>query len=139
MWTRIEVVAAFAAVAGISLSVMGAPKTESVRTYPTSQAVEVDFAEQILPIFQESCTSCHGDTNEDGFEIAEAGLYLTSYKGVMAGSEFGSVVDPGDVESLLLLMVEDGDMPEGGDRLSDEKIELIKNWILEGAKETAGN
>lgn len=139
MWTRIEVVAALAASAGIALALVGSPVGAPTQGHRGEPTVAVSFAEDILPIFQNSCIKCHGETDENGFEIAEAGLYLTTYKGVMMGSEFGSVVDPEDEQSLLLAMVADGSMPEEGDPLTADQIELIRTWILEGAKETAGS
>ena len=53
----------------------------------------------------------------------------------MAGSEFGEVIVPGDPdESYLLESVVTGDMPEDGDPLSEDQIDLIRRWIIEGAK-----
>lgn len=96
---------------------------------------EASFADDIMPIFQESCTSCHGEIDENGFPYTEAGLSLMTYEDMMKGSEFGSVIEPGNPDdSYLLEMVANGDMPDEGDPLSVEQIELIRTWIAAGAE-----
>ncbi|MEJ2538366.1 MAG: hypothetical protein P8188_00055 [Gemmatimonadota bacterium] len=97
-------------------------------------APDPSFADDIMPIFQESCVRCHGEVDESGFPYTEGGLSLMSYEDVMKGSEFGSVIEPGNPEdSYLLTQVENGDMPDEGDPLSVEQIELIRAWIEAGA------
>jgi mono/diheme cytochrome c family protein len=95
----------------------------------------VSFAEEIMPIFEASCVSCHGEPGEDGEVVTEASLDLTTYEGLMAGSEWGSVIEPGNPDdSLLLDMVAVGDMPEDGDPLDPADIDKIRTWITEGAE-----
>jgi uncharacterized membrane protein len=91
--------------------------------------VAVSFAEQIQPIFEARCVECHGE------ESTELGLRLDSYEGVMAGSDYGTIVEVGDAAgSLIIDMIESGDMPEDGDPVLPEELELIKTWISEGAE-----
>ena len=46
-----------------------------------------------------------------------------------------SVIPASNVDdSLIFLMIEEGDMPEEADPLSPDDIETIKTWIAEGAK-----
>ena len=98
-------------------------------------ALAPSFADDILPIFQESCVRCHGEVDESGFPYTEAGLSLMTYEDVMNGSEFGSVVEPGNPDdSYLLTQVENGDMPDEGDPLTPEQIALIRDWIEAGAE-----
>ena len=88
----------------------------------------------VAALFQQSCIKCHGGL-PDGESILEAGLDLRTYESVMKGSEFGSVVEASNVDdSLIFLMIEEGDMPEEADPLSPDDIETIKTWIAEGAK-----
>ena len=59
---------------------------------------------------------------------------MTTYEGLIAGSQDGTVVEPGKPdESYIIDMVVNGDMPEEGDPLSPEEIELIRRWIAGGA------
>ncbi len=94
----------------------------------------IGFADDILPIFQQRCAKCHGGEDEDGQVITEAYLNLLSYEGVTAGSEYGTVIEPGDPDaSTLVDMITSGEMPEEGDPVPPEEIELIRAWIEAGA------
>jgi len=92
---------------------------------------QVDYATEIQPIFTNSCTSCHQYGNTSG------GLNLTSYSGVMASSNSGTSVVPGDhANSLLWQRVNDGSMPGSNQPdLTADEINLIAQWIDEGALE----
>ncbi|MDH3223296.1 MAG: hypothetical protein OEO23_06240 [Gemmatimonadota bacterium] len=99
------------------------------------QAAQVSFAGDVLPIFQNRCVECHGGVDENGEERREALLDLRSYEGLMAGSEFGEVIEPGDAEaSYLLEMIVEGDMPDEGDPVPEAEIETIRSWIAAGAE-----
>lgn len=97
------------------------------------QAVAVDlanvsFQEHVLPIFVEHCAECHGD------DEPEEGLVLTSYKDVMAGSIYGSVIKPNDVAgSYLVELVATGQMPKRGADLTQAQVETISAWVAAGA------
>ena len=92
---------------------------------------QVDYVTEIQPIFTNSCTSCHQYGNTSG------GLNLTSYSGIMASSNSGTSVVPGDhANSLLWQRVNNGSMPPGNNPdLSSDEINLIAQWIDEGALE----
>lgn len=120
---------------GVALAAVRTPGLDA-RHAPTLAAAPdtVSFARDILPILEKSCVECHGEVDEDGFPYMEAGLDLRTWAEVMEGSEFGSVVEPGNPgESYLFTMVENGDMPDQGDPLLAEQIELIRRWIEAGA------
>ncbi|MFV1883077.1 MAG: T9SS type A sorting domain-containing protein [Balneola sp.] len=94
---------------------------------------QVDYASQIQPIFNASCTSCHGGSG---------GLTLTSFSTLMSsvGSNYGSnIVVPGNPDgSGLVDKIEPSPqfgsrMPQGGPFLSQSEINLIRTWIAEGA------
>ncbi len=102
----------------------------------TARVLDVSFADEVAPILNANCIKCHGGPPDDGDVILEAGLNLTSYETVMAGSEYGSVVEPGNPDdSMMITLIQDGDMPEEGGPLSPEDIEVIRTWIAEGAKD----
>ena len=97
----------------------------------------VSYKEDVLPIFQKRCAKCHGGKDEEGEVVAEVSLIVIDYERLMMGSEFGPVVTAGDPEdSWLLEMITEGDMPpEGeGDKVPEEEIAVIRQWIVEGAK-----
>jgi mono/diheme cytochrome c family protein len=94
----------------------------------------VSFANDVLPIFQNRCAKCHGAPDEDGEPRLESGLNLLEYDKVIAGSEWGTVVEAGDpANSFLLDMIVDQTMPEEGDPVPENEIALIRAWIEAGA------
>ena len=95
---------------------------------------QVDYNTQIQTIFTNSCTSCHMYGNASG------GLNLTSYFSVMTNSNSGASIIPGDhANSLLWQRVNNGEMPPGNNPdLSSDEIDLIAQWIDEGALEIVG-
>ncbi len=88
----------------------------------------ISFAADILPIFQSRCTNCHGG------ERTEKGLDLKSYASLMNGSERGPVVVAGDAaNSALANLISSGKMPKRGPKLTPEQVQLVIDWINQGA------
>ena len=130
---RIPVAEAIQRLAETGLAV-GAPETTGAPAEAEAVALppagEVSFATDVLPIFVERCSECHGDDDP------EEGLEVTSYRTLMLGSIYGSVIKPGDVAgSYLFEQVSRGKMPKKGDRLTTTQIEIIRRWIEAGARE----
>ena len=98
----------------------------------------VDYSLEIQPIFDSSCTGCHNPSS-GGWSNHQ--LDLTSYSGLISGSENGDMVVPGDASSSVLYdriireNSEQGDMPPGNSQLDESEIVLIELWINEGALE----
>jgi mono/diheme cytochrome c family protein len=87
------------------------------------------FRKQIAPILVERCGRCHVDKSSGGFALA-------TYEQLMKGSKAGVVLFPGDpASSPLISLIESGQMPPNGDRVPREKLELIKTWVQQGAKD----
>jgi len=104
------------------------PATEAPATQPVSQGVIVSFTNDILPIFNSRCANCHGGNR------TEEGLVLLSYADVLKGSKNGAVVTPGIAdESLLVELVSTQKMPKRGPKLTPTQIQLIVDWINQGA------
>jgi mono/diheme cytochrome c family protein len=100
-----------------------APTTES-----PSAAATISFANDIKPLFDSRCVNCHGG------ERVQEGLNLTSHANLMAGSNNGIVVTPGDADnSLLAEMVKTNKMPKRGPKLTPPQVQLIIDWINQGA------
>lgn len=129
MIVRADVVSAFAVAVGVGLAMQSDVSTARVGTQTPDAHEPVSFSSEVLPILEQYCWECHSEQN------TELGLRLDSYEGVMAGSDYGTVIEPGDPDgSLLIDMVEAGDMPEEGDPVPPELLEVIKTWIAEGAQ-----
>ncbi len=105
----------------------------------------VSFANDVQPILQAKCVSCH-DVASEG--VAESGLNLKSYESTMAGTKFGPVVVAGSSESsALYLTVAHKTGPEihmpphhrdamadgRGITLRETEVATIRDWIDQGA------
>lgn len=89
---------------------------------------QVDYQTEIQPIFYDKCSGCHTSGGSSG------GLDLTSYSTLMAGGNSGSSIVPGNHQnSLLWKRINDGSMPPSSNNVMPSKIELVKQWINEGA------
>tara|TARA_B100000214_G_scaffold28442_1_gene18532 strand:- start:1157 stop:1792 length:636 start_codon:yes stop_codon:yes gene_type:complete len=110
-------------------------KTLCIASLCSTLFCQVSYTNQIQPIFNANCTSCHVGGGA-------ATLDLTSYNGVMSGGVSGLSIISGDNEnSLLYIRIilpegEAGSMPPN-DPLSQEEINLIGDWINEGANNLA--
>jgi hypothetical protein len=101
-----------------------------------SAAEPVDFNSKIKPLLEANCVSCHGAEKPKGkFRV----LTLAD---VLKGGEDGTALVPGDPDKSLLytstILPADHDdlMPPSnkGGPLPKESTDLIKQWIVEGAK-----
>ncbi len=93
------------------------------------------YAKTVAPIFENKCIACHNHTTRQG------GLSLESREALMGGGKRGPAIVPGKSgESLLVKMLEGTVKPQMplGDKLSDEEIKAIKDWIDAGATLTKG-
>ena len=92
---------------------------------------QVNYESQIQPIFNNNCIFCH----QNG---GSATLNLATYSGVMSGGWSGPAIIAGDYQNSLLYQRiiqptgTDGSMPPN-DPLSQAQIDLIAQWIEEGA------
>lgn len=129
--TRVELLSAAILPLGLGLTLGEAPRPATDGLQPTATAHgPVSFARQVRPIFEAKCGDCHGG------ETTEVELNLLTYAGVMAGSEYGSVVEAGDADgSLLLEMIVAGEMPQDAPALPADEIALIRSWIAQGAQD----
>jgi WD40 repeat protein len=95
----------------------------------------VSFHLQVEPILRSKCQGCHQPAKPQG------GMDLTSLQSIYAAGESGEVaVIPGDPENSELMRQitpEDGwaAMPKDLEPLHPAEIELIRSWILQGAKD----
>ena len=94
-----------------------------------SVVTPVSYAADIQPLFDNSCSGCHG---------GNGGLFLTSYADLMERiSNNGPVVIAGDGANSLLVKKLKGTagsrMPVGGPFFSDALIASIETWIDQGA------
>jgi glucose/arabinose dehydrogenase len=104
-------------------------ETVAAPAAPIATGPTIGYNEDIKPLFERSCSACHN-------AIAKTlGLQTTTYRTLMAGSQNGPVVVPGDPDaSKLWEMVSQGKMPATGPLPLDEQA-LVRTWIEQGAAE----
>jgi nitrate/TMAO reductase-like tetraheme cytochrome c subunit len=84
------------------------------------------FESFVGPLFESKCTVCHSGSS------AQKGLDLSSYAGVMEGGESGPAIVSGDSAGSLLVQVQSD---QHFATFSEDELEVIKNWINNGAPE----
>ncbi|MDL1942358.1 hypothetical protein FBQ99_08430 [Chloroflexi bacterium CFX2] len=104
------------------------PPTEETPATEEASNTTVSFANDVYPIFEERCIKCHG------VETTKEGLDLLTYDNLLAGSRNGPVLVPGSAaESLLVKLIVEGEMPNRGPLLTAEQIQIITDWVNQGA------
>ncbi len=102
-----------------------------------SAGPKVTFTQDIFPIFEAKCLSCHEEAKRRG------GLSLATFNHAMEGGSSGQVIVPGDPDGSrlikLVLQMTEPIMPPKGEGLDDETIEKIRQWIREGAPRDPGS
>ena len=103
--------------------------TEAPTEPPTeAPAATVSFTNDVMPIIQSRCVNCHGG------QRIEEGLLMRSYDDILAGSNNGPVVVPGDVnKSLLVELISNQKMPKRGPKLTPPQVQIITEWVAAGA------
>lgn len=80
----------------------------------------------LQPLFTQVCGGCHGS-------VPSKELRLTDYDSLLAGSIDGPVIVPGQPEaSQMIQVLTDGHFAV----LSDHQMQLLTQWIADGAPET---
>ncbi|MEM8735605.1 MAG: PSD1 and planctomycete cytochrome C domain-containing protein, partial [Planctomycetota bacterium] len=101
---------------------------------PPSACAQVSYEHNIRPLLKEKCSSCHGAIRQ------EAGLRLDHGELLRNGGDSGKVVDEEAVDqSKILIRVRSEDdsllmpPPGEGERLNEEQVRLLRDWISAGA------
>jgi len=94
---------------------------------------KVDFAKDIQPLLQQNCIKCHGPEKQKGK------LRMDSREAALKGGADGPAFVAGDaaksdmIRRVSLPKNDDDIMPPEGDPLSKAQIDLLKEWINQGA------
>lgn len=96
----------------------------------------IDFNRDIRPILSDNCFSCHGPDEHN----RKAKLRLDTKDGLFSPHDGGHVVKPGSLEESELLQrlvaTEKDEVmppPESNKKLKPEQIEVVREWIRQGA------
>jgi WD40 repeat protein len=103
---------------------------------PTDGPAEVSYYRQVRPLFQQHCQGCHQPAK------AQGGYVMTEYADLLKkGDRDQPGVIPGKPDESYVveqLRGKDGkkpEMPKGKDPLSQHDVNLIVQWIAQGAKD----
>ncbi len=102
----------------------------------SKEQAELLFAHEVYPILQEKCFACHGDKPDE----IEGDFVIHTLESALAGGESGMpALVPGDAEGSLLFKAitwtdpEFEMPPKENDRLRENQVQLVKQWIDAGA------
>ncbi len=111
----------------------------SFSSLATAAQAEASYKNDVVPIIHDYCLNCH-EQGGKGYE--KSGLNMTTYESLMKGTKFGAVIKPGDSFTSILIQVIEGrvhasiKMPYGmNGGLAKDKIEILKKWVNQGAKD----
>jgi len=95
----------------------------------------ISFSQDIQPMMEKHCVVCHGESG---------GVSLASHGDIMSTERPEPIVVPGEPErSPLVQVIEEAKMPAiipgvhdplGGSPLSDRQLQILRNWVRQGAK-----
>lgn len=91
----------------------------------------ISYKNDIQPLFNSGCVNCHGNQGQ---------LSLATYAKTIQGGKSGQVVIPKNSSGSLLIKKLNGQAtgqrmpPQPQNSWGDSKIELVANWIDEGAE-----
>lgn len=94
----------------------------------TSGEVAVSFTKDIVPWLVSACGNCHINNQRGQFSLA-------TFEDLMRGRGGTPVLYAGGSRgSRLVDVIESGDMPRGGGKVTPEQLTALKAWIDQGAK-----
>src|SRR5262245_29132980 len=103
----------------------------AVLIFATAAGEAADLAQQAKAILKSHCFACHGEggANEGGFN------FVLNRKRLVR-----ELVVPGSAEeSRLFERVKKGEMPPEGDRVPDDEVKILREWIESGAPALAAD
>ena len=90
-----------------------------------------NYVRDVYPIWQKHCLGCHASGTKMG------SLDIETWEGVQHGGNHGTIVVPGDPKAsrLYTMLIGEGQpaMPMDGKVLSGPEIEVVREWIANGA------
>ena len=102
-----------------------------------ADAKKPTFDDDVKPIIAQHCATCHGNEKQKG------GLNLATFAAMNQGGSSGVVVAAGDpAKSRLFTLsshIEEPKMPPTGSKIEQAKLDTLKLWIEQGARENSGS
>jgi mono/diheme cytochrome c family protein len=108
----------------VALWLAGLFTTLAIPMSRASAQQDVDTANHALDILSRRCFQCHGTNG-----VARKNIFVLDRERLLASG----VIVPGDPNSLLLKLVDKGEMPLGGPELPPEEKAVLRKWVAAGA------
>ena len=105
------------------------PKMPAASSAPDALATKVSFVKDVAPILNSKCGNCHVNQKRGDFS-------LLTFNEISTG---GGVIAGEPETSRLIEVIESGEMPKGGGKVSKAELDVLKNWISAGAKYDGDN
>lgn len=107
----------------------------------TGEPAGLSYAVDVHPVVIANSCGCHG-MGSGGLKFADAASAYAAFVNVTSNGSSLDLIEPGDPDKSYVLQKMLGNqvnvgmgqnMPLGGPMLSQEKLDLFEQWILEGA------
>lgn len=132
-------------IAGVTASAAcGSPGQTTTTTPATTTGSQVSFSADIQPLFNSRCVACHQGVGDAGLSL-EPGEARGNLVNVASSQSSMLRVVPGNPEQSYLLHKLNGTqlqaggtgsrMPFGSSALSETQINLVRDWISQGAQD----
>jgi mono/diheme cytochrome c family protein len=108
----------------VALWLAGLFTTLAIPMSRASAQQDVDTANRAFDILSRRCFQCHGANG-----IARKHIFVLDRERLVSSG----VVVPGDPNSLLLKLVDKGEMPLGAPELPPEEKAVLRKWVAAGA------
>ena len=115
--------------AGVKMPALADLPTTGKAAAQPDGAMAVSFVKDVAPILNSKCGNCHVNQKRGNFS-------LVTFNEISTG---GGVIQGDPATSRLIEVIESGEMPKGGGKVSKSELEVLKNWITAGAKYDGDN
>jgi hypothetical protein len=99
---------------------------------------EVSYSRDVSPILKKKCVTCHTPPDGEGYNIV--GLDMASYEGIIQGTYYGPIIEPGDSRHSIFNMAGERRIHVNSNELrdcillSEEEMEVLRAWVDQGAR-----
>ena len=105
------------------------PSPEPKKVEPSTPTVVISYEKHVMPIFRRYCFNCHGAVGKPKGDVD-----LTSLAKII-DPDNPPILKAGDPKkSAIYTTIEDLAMPPEGARPGKQELDIIREWILGGAK-----
>ena len=127
-------VGVLALVGGGALAYPAASKWWQIQSLPPAADRTVTYTADVLPILEEHCYECHGDSHRKG------GFNLDDRDMLFRGGKTGPVIEDGDsagsglIHRITAVFGDEPMPPRNKPQLTPEQIGVLRAWIDQGTQ-----